>query len=65
MHDDHHSAWGDAPPPLLRRPLVRGTITLLVVVSFVMLTLMSTCAPPTRQIGTTTTTLDGITALGH
>ena len=66
MYDDDgfDDGWGDQPKPLLRRPAVRGFITLIVVVSFVMLTLMSTCAPRTTPIGTTTTTVDGITALG-
>lgn len=62
-HDDSH--WGDQPPPLLRRPIVRGTITLIVIVTFLMLTLVSTCSPRTAPVGTTTTTIDGITALGH
>jgi hypothetical protein len=47
---------------LLRRPTVRGAITILVIVTFVMLTLMSTCSPATTPIGTTTTTIGGITA---
>jgi len=47
---------------MLRRPAVRGFITLIVVVSFVMLTLMSTCSPRTTPVGTTTTTIGGITA---
>jgi hypothetical protein len=33
-----------------------------VIVTFVMLTLMSSCSPRTSPIGTTTTTIDGITA---
>lgn len=62
MDRDYDSDWGDRPPPLLRRPAVRGAITAIVVVSFVMLTLMSTCSPRTAPIGTTTTTLEGVTA---
>ncbi|MEE9299376.1 MAG: hypothetical protein V3V29_10140 [Acidimicrobiia bacterium] len=61
MYEDEHEAWGHDPLPLLRRPAVRGAITLVVIVTFVMLTLMSTCSPRTTPIGTTTTTLDGVT----
>ena len=61
---DEDDPWGDAPPPLLRRPVVRGGITLFVVFTFLLLTLMSTCSPRTRPVGTTTTTVEGITAVG-
>lgn len=60
--DQHDSGWGEDRLPLLRRPTVRGTITIVVIVTFVMLTLMSTCSPATTPIGTTTTTVGGITA---
>lgn len=64
MYDDEFdSGWGDQPVPLLRRPAVRGAITIIVVFTFVLLTLMSTCAPRTTPVGTTTTTLDVVTAL--
>lgn len=65
VEDDYfESGWGDDPLPLLRRPAVRGSITLFVVFAFLLLTLMSTCSPRTTPIGTTTTTIERITALG-
>ena len=60
--DPYDSGWGHRQLPLLRRPVVRGAITAIVVITFVMLTLMSTCAPRTTPIGTTTTTVPGLTA---
>ncbi len=60
--DPYDSGWGEHRLPLLRRPAVRGAITVVVVVTFVMLTLMSTCTPRSTPIGTTTTTIAGITA---
>lgn len=63
MYDDQFdSGWGERPRPLLRRPSVQGLLALFVIVAFLTLTLMSTCAPRTEPIGTTTTTLDGVTA---
>ena len=59
--DPFDSGWGDQPPPLLRRPAVRGAITVIVVFTFVLLTLMSTCAPRTVPIEPTTTTVERIT----
>jgi len=55
------SGWGEEPPPLLRRPLIRGAITLFVVFAFLLLTLMSTCSPRTVPIEPTTTTVARIT----
>jgi hypothetical protein len=60
--EEYDSGWGDERIPLLRRQSVRSAVTFVVVVTFVMLTLMSTCSPRTTPIGTTTTTIDGITA---
>jgi hypothetical protein len=60
--DPYDSGWGDHPQPLLRRPAVRGAITAIVIITFVMLTLMSTCSPRSAPIGTTTTTVAGVTA---
>jgi hypothetical protein len=62
--DDHFdSGWGDQPTPWLRRPVIRAGITFFVIFSFVLLTLMSTCSPRTVPVGTTTTTLERVTAL--
>jgi len=60
--DPYDSGWGDHRLPLLRQPIIRGAITVVVVVTFVMLPLMSTCTPRSTPIGTTTTTIAGITA---
>jgi len=60
--DQYDSGWGENQLPFLRRPAVRSVITLVVIVTFVMLTLMSTCSPRTTPIGTTTTTIAGVTA---
>ncbi|NQV07508.1 hypothetical protein HQ535_13245, partial [bacterium] len=49
-------------PPFFRRPVVRGTITLVAVGSFLILTLMSTCAPRRRVSPETTTTTTEIVA---
>ncbi len=59
--DQYDSGWGENQLPFLRRPAVRSVITLVVIVTFVMLTLMSTCSPRTTPIGTTTTTIAGVT----
>lgn len=68
MWDEHEAGddgWGDAPPPLLRRPVIRGGITLFVVFTFLLLTVMSTCSPRTTPVETTTTTMvEGVTAFG-
>ena len=64
MYEHPEDPWGEHPPPLLRRPAIRGGITFFVVFTFLLLTFMSTCSPPARPIGTTTTTIEGITALG-
>jgi hypothetical protein len=60
--EDYDSGWGEEPIPILRRQGFRSTVIFVVIVTFVMLTLMSTCSPRTTPIGTTTTTIDGITA---
>lgn len=65
MTDRPDTPWDDGPRPLLQRPGIRGVITLFVVFTFVLLTLMSTCSPRTVPIGTTTTTLDGVRAMGR
>jgi hypothetical protein len=63
MYDDYsEDPWGGRPLPLLRRPLIRGGITFFVVFTFLLLTFVSTCSPRTQPIGTTTTTIDGVTA---
>lgn len=62
---DYDDPWGESPRPWLRRPAIRGAITMIVIFTFVLLTLMSTCSPRTTPIDTTTTTIDGITALGR
>lgn len=62
MFDEpYDSGWGEDPPPLLRRPVIRAGITVFVVFSFVLLTLMSTCSPRTVPIDSTTTTVERIT----
>jgi hypothetical protein len=50
---------------VLRRPLVRGAITIFVVASFILLTLMSTCSPRTVPIETSTTTAPRTVALSR
>ncbi len=60
--DPYDSGWGDRELPLLRRPAVRSAITAIVIITFVMLTLMSTCTLRTTPVGTTTTTVPGLTA---
>jgi quinol-cytochrome oxidoreductase complex cytochrome b subunit len=56
--------WSHDPePPPRRRPL-RSGITILVIVSFLTLTLMSTCAPRRTVVRPTTTTTIGIQAAG-
>lgn len=62
-YDDYEDPWGDLPVPLLRRPAVRGFLAVFVVFAFLLLTLMSTCTPRTIPTGTTTTTIDGVTAI--
>lgn len=63
MYEDFSDdPWGDRPVPLLRRPVVRGFLAVFVVFAFLLLTLMSTCTPRTIPTGTTTTTIEGVTA---
>jgi hypothetical protein len=57
IREPEHTPW-------LRRPAVRGSIALLAVGSFLILTLMSTCAPRRRVDQTTTTTMAGVVAGG-
>jgi hypothetical protein len=59
--EPYDTGWGDDPPPLLRRPVVRGGITVFVVFTFVLLTLMSTCSPRPTPIEPVTTTVARIT----
>jgi hypothetical protein len=57
--------WDDGRTPWLRRPVIRGTVAMLAVVSFLIITLMSTCAPRRTVVRTTTTTtVPGLTAVG-
>ena len=55
MYDDDHDPW-EGRTPWLRRPGVLRVLVGLVVGSFLILTLMSTCAPRRRAPATTTTT---------
>lgn len=57
---DDTDPW-DGDPPFLRRPAVRAVITVVAVGSFLLVTLLSTCAPRTRSPATTTT-LPGVQA---
>jgi len=51
--------WGGRVP-FMRRPMVRGAIIVIAVGSFLLLTLMSTCAPPTTRLPSDTTTTTGV-----
>jgi hypothetical protein len=62
MHESE-DPWGGRPP-LLRRPAVRAIVTLIAVGSFLLVTLMSTCAPRTRSPATTTT-VPGVQAVAR
>jgi hypothetical protein len=52
--DDPADPWGGRTP-FLRRPAVRVAVTTIAVGSFLLVTLLSTCAPRTRAPATTTT----------
>lgn len=57
-HD--YDPW-EGRTPLLRRPVIRAAITLIAVGSFLLVTLISSCAPRrSRPVSTTTTTVPGI-----
>jgi hypothetical protein len=58
--------WDDDRTPWLRRPRVRGTVAVFAALSFLIITLMSTCAPRRTVVRTTTTTtVPGLTAFGE
>jgi hypothetical protein len=51
--------WGGRVP-LMRRPIVRGAIIFIAAGSFLLVTLMSTCAPRTTPVPQDTTTTTGV-----
>jgi hypothetical protein len=61
MYDDHDSPDPYAGrTPWLRRPVVRGLITLVAVGSFLLVTLVSSCGPRRRSTPATTTTIPAV-----
>jgi hypothetical protein len=58
--------WDEDRTPWLRRPRVRSTVAVFAALSFLIITLMSTCAPRRTVVRTTTTTtVPGLTAFGE
>jgi hypothetical protein len=56
--DDHWDPY-EGRRPLFRRPLVRGSVAVLAAGAFLLITLLSTCAPRRSVPRTTTTTTTG------
>jgi hypothetical protein len=66
MDDRWDDRWEEQRTPWLRRPRVRGTVAVFAALSFLIITLMSTCAPRRTVVRTTTTTtVPGLTAIGE